>query len=104
MNSIFHDMTDISVVAYLDDILIYSPNMDDHRRDICQVLECLRQHNLYAKPEKCSFHKDTVEYLGYIVSPKGISMDPAKVAVIAAWLLPTNLNNVHSFLGFSNFY
>ncbi len=71
-------MVDISVIIYLDDILIFSDTMENHIRDIRRVLERLRENDLYAKPEKCSFHKNSVEYLGYVVSPDGIGMDPAK--------------------------
>ena len=104
MNDIFRDMTDDFVVIYLDDILIFSADPAKHEQHVRLVLERLRQHNLHAKPEKCQFHTDTTEYLGFIVSPKGVAMDPAKTKVIGDWPTPRNLKEVQSFLGFANFY
>ena len=104
MNDIFRDMTDDFVVIYLDDILIFSADPAKHEQHVRLVLERLRHHNLHAKPEKCQFHTDTTEYLGFIVSPKGVAMDPAKTKVIGDWPTPRNLKEVQSFLGFANFY
>ena len=68
------------------------------------VLEHLRQHGLFAKLEKCSFDEDSVEFLGYIVSPNGVHMDPKKVETILSWATPRSVHDVQSFLGFGNFY
>ena len=97
-------MTDDFVVIYLDDILIFSADPAKHEQHVRLVLERLRHHNLHAKPEKCQFHTDTTGYLGFIVSPKGVAMDPAKTKVIGDWPTPRNLKEVQSFLGFANFY
>ena len=104
VNDVFADMLDVSVVVYLDDILIYSENPEEHRRHVREVLKRLRQNGLYAKAEKCEFSKDTVEYLGYILSPDGLSMDPAKIKTILEWPEPRKIKEVQSFLGFANFY
>ena len=104
MNDIFADMVDVFVVIYLDDILIYSDNLDEHRTHVRKVLQRLRDHNLHAHPKKSEFHCDSIEYLGFIVSPSGISMDPAKTEVILSWPAPTTVKEVQSFLGFANFY
>jgi len=104
MNDIFSDMTDICVIIYLDDILIFSNSLAEHRVHVRNILQRLREHNLHAKPEKCSFHTDSVEYLGFIISPSGISMDPSKGRVICDWPVPRNLKELQSFLGFANFY
>ena len=64
VNTIFADMLDISVIVYLNDILIYSGDMDSHQQHVREVLRCLQLHGLFAKPEKCEFHSDSVEYLG----------------------------------------
>src|SRR5579859_3085923 len=69
MNNIFRDMTDNFVVIYLDDVLVYSHNEEEHVGHVSEVLQHLCNHNLHAKPEKCSFHTNSVEYLGVIVSP-----------------------------------
>jgi hypothetical protein len=104
MNDIFHDLLDICVIVYLDDILIYSADEESHKKQVRIVLERLRKHELHARPDKSFFHKDSVEYLGVIVSPKGISMDPAKVETILQWPEPQTVKEVQAFLGFANFY
>ena len=104
MNDIFHDMADIFVIVYLDDILVFSDNEAEHEEHVRRVLQRLREHNLHAKLDKCTFHTDTIEYLGFIVSPQGLSMDPAKTQAIRDWPRPRNVKDVQSFLGFANFY
>src|SRR5467141_3972730 len=97
-------MTDIFVVIYLDDILIFSNSLEDHRIHIQQVLERLHEYNLHSKPEKCLFHTQNIKFLGFMVTPTGISMDTSKTDDISIWLTPTNLKAVQAFLGFTNFY
>ena len=104
VNHIFRDMLDIFVVVYLDDILIFSKNEDEHREHVRRVLQRLRENDLFAKPEKCEFHVDTVEYLGFIVSPTGISMDSVKVQAISEWEPPKSVHDLQVFLGFANYY
>src|SRR6266571_2296201 len=97
-------MIDVSVVVYLDNILIYSNNLVDHRKHVKEVLRRLRKNGLYAHANKCEFHSERVEYLRYILSPEGLSMDQAKVKVIQDWPEPQKVKDVQSFLGFANFY
>ena len=104
MNSIFADLLDICILVYLDDILIYSDNSEDHERHVREVLCRLRNNKLYARADKCSLHKDTVEYLGYILAPSGLTMDDNKVKVIQDWPKPQKVKDVQLFLGFANFY
>jgi hypothetical protein len=104
MNDTFADMVDIFVVVYLDDILIFSDNLDEHREHVRKVLQRLRDNNLHARPDKSEFHCDSIEYLGFIVSPSGISMDPSKIEVILSWPAPKTVKETQSFLGFANFY
>src|ERR1700733_11834265 len=104
MNDIFSDMLDVCVIVYLDDILVYSDDPEDHRKHVREVLRRLRENNLYAGTKKCTFHTDTIEYLGYILSPTGLPMDPAKVQTIQDWPEPRKVKDVQSFLGFANFY
>ena len=87
MNDIFRDMADIFVIVYFDDILVFSDNEEDHKDHVRQVLQHLREHNLHAKLGKCTFHTDTIEYLGFIVSPTGLTMDPEKTKVVHDWLV-----------------
>ena len=104
MNDIFYDLLDDCVVVYLDDILIYSDDLDTHRTQVKDVLGRLHQYNLHARPEKSGFHMDSIEYLGVIILPNGIAMDPKKVQVILDWPIPTTVKELQSFLGFANFY
>ena len=104
MNHIFADLLDVYVVVYLDDILIYSNSLEDHRKHVREVLRRLRVNDLFCKPEKCEFHTDKIEFLGYVVSPDGIFMDPAKVQTIQNWPEPKSVRQLQSFLGFANFY
>src|SRR5258705_3074354 len=104
MNDIFADMLDVCVIVYLDDILIYSDNIEQHREHVREVLRRLCHNGLFAGINKCTFHADSVEYLGYILSPTGLSMDPAKVQTIQDWPEPRKVKDIQSFLGFANFY
>ena len=104
MNHIFRDMTDIFVVIYLDDILIFSNSLEDHWIHVRRALEWLQEYDLHSKPEKCLFHTQKIEFLGFMVIPDGISMDSAKTDTVSIWLTPTNLKAVQAFLGFANFY
>ena len=104
MNDIFRDMLDVCVVVYLDDILVYSKNDEDHEKHVRQVLQRLREHQLYARPSKCTFFTDTVEYLGHIIGPDGIKPNPALVKAIVEFPQPHTLKELQSFLGLANYY
>ena len=104
MNDIFSDLLDVSVIIYLDDILIYSNNPADHKKHVRNVLCRLRENGLYAHLDKCHFSEDIVEYLGFILSKDGLKMDPSKVQTIQDWPEPRKVKDVQSFLGFANFY
>ncbi|GLB43852.1 putative retrotransposable element tf2 155 kda protein type 1-like [Lyophyllum shimeji] len=78
--------------------------LEEHRRITRIVLDCLREHRLFLKPEKCEFERTEIEYLGLIISHGTASMDPVKVAGVAEWPVPKNKKEVQSFLGFTNFY
>jgi hypothetical protein len=104
INDVLRPYLDVFVTTYLDDILIYSDNLEDHRRHVLKVLEALTKAGLHLKPEKCEFHQWEVKYLGFIISTSGTKMDPAKVATIQEWPEPQNVKDVQSFLGFANFY
>ncbi|SJL12778.1 related to TY3B TY3B protein [Armillaria ostoyae] len=104
VNDIFADMLDVSVVVYLDDILIYSNNPADHWKHVREVLCRLRANQLYCKGSKCEFHRDSMEYLGYILSPEGLCMSEDKVKAILDWPVPRKVKDIQSFLGFTNFY
>jgi hypothetical protein len=94
MNDIFRDMLDVCVVIYLDDILVYSKNEEDHEKHVRQVLQRLREHQLYARSSKCTFCSDTVEYLGQIIGPDGIKPNPALVKTIVEFPKPRSLKKL----------
>ena len=104
MNNIFSNLLDVCVVIYLDDILIYSNNMSEHHQHIKEVLKYFCKAGLYTKAEKCEFHSELVEYLGYIFSPSGLTMSNDKVKIIQDWPGPKKVKNIQFFLGFTNFY
>ena len=104
MNDIFQDMSDVFMVVYLDDILVYSESEHVHRDHVQQVLTCLRENNLHVKPEKSLFHTNAIEFLGFMVSLQGITMDSAKTEAISRWPTPSNVKQIHLFVRFTNFY
>ena len=104
MNDIFADLLDICVTVYLDDILVYSDDITQHRAQVRDVLRRLRHHGLYAAPKKCAFHTTSVEYLGYVLTPTGLHMSKDKVKAIQDWPEPRKIKDIQSFLGFANFY
>jgi hypothetical protein len=104
INDVLRPYLDVFVTAYLDDILSYSHNLDDHQKHVLKVLEALSKAGLHLKPEKCEFHQQEVKYLGFIISTSGTKMDPAKVATIQELPEPQNVKDIPSFLGFANFY
>jgi Reverse transcriptase (RNA-dependent DNA polymerase) len=79
MNDVFGNMLDVCVVVYLDDILIYSDNPFEHREHVCEVLRRLRLHSLCPIADKCEWQRDSVELLGYMLSPDGLTMSEEKV-------------------------
>ena len=105
MNSIFGDLIDEGhVVVYLDDILIFHDKMEELDKLTHEVLRRLEEFDLYLKPEKCSFVKKVVEYLGVIITEGKVKMDPAKVQAILDWPRPKTVKEIQKFLGFCNFY
>ena len=92
------------VLVYLDDVLIFSKNSTDHNLHVRQVLDRLREHKLYAHEDKCEFFKTEIEYLGHVVTPEGIQMEPSKVASILSWKVPQNSTDVRAFLGLAGYY
>ncbi|SOV04244.1 uncharacterized protein UDID_17035 [Ustilago sp. UG-2017a] len=104
INDIFRDIIGVYVVVYLDDFLIFSDTEESHVKHVTEVLTRLRSNQLFAKLSKCEFHIKTVEFLGYIIKPMGIEMDPEKVRTVKEWLMPASIHDIQRFLGFANFY
>src|SRR5438552_17546561 len=104
MNDILRKYLDHFTSAFLDDIIIYSHTLEEHKQHITEVLKWLRKADLYLKRKKCQFHKIKVEFLGIIISYGTIHMDPAKVKTITDWLILMRVKKVQAFLGLTNFY
>ncbi|KAH9247301.1 hypothetical protein BASA81_015102 [Batrachochytrium salamandrivorans] len=104
MNSIFHDLIGRFVLIYLDDIIIFSENPKDHLGHVQQVFARLQDNRLFCKKEKCFYGRTSLDYLGYVISPSGISMSPKKTQAVQDWPTPTNTHDVQVLLGFTNFY
>jgi hypothetical protein len=105
LNEIFQDLIMEGVVCvYIDDILIYTRTLEEHRRISRLVMEWLWKHKHYLQLDKCEFEQTRIEYLGLIISRGQAEMDPVKVAGVADWTKPQNKKEVQSFLGFTNFY
>ena len=106
MNEIFQDLVEGSlIVVYIDDILVFTnKGRDHHRKVVRQVIQRLKDNDLYLKPEKCSFEKDKVEFLGLIIKDGKVAMDNVKVRGILDWPTPTCVKDIQSFMGFANFY
>ena len=92
------------VCVYLDDILIFTKTLSEHWNVMRRVLECLWEHKLYLKLEKCKFEQRWIEYLRVIVSEGWVEMDLVKVSGVAEWPTLWNKKEVQSFIGFVNFY
>ena len=77
--------------------------MEQHHEHVCEVLQCLCKNHLYAHADKCNFHTNSMEYLGYMLSPASLSMVNYKVKTIQEWPEPCKVKDIQSFLGFANF-
>jgi hypothetical protein len=104
MNSVFMPELDKFVVVFIDDILVYSRNEDEHTMHLHIVLQRLRDHHLYAKLSKCDFWLREIKFLGHTISQEGISVDPEKVQEVMDWKPPTTVRQIRSFLGLAGYY
>ena len=104
MNQVLRPFLSSFVVAYFDDILIYSKTAQEHVEHVSQVLTVLRENQLFANPEKCIWMVDKLIFLGYVVTGDGILPDESKVRAIVDWPAPTTLTELRSFLGLAGFY
>ena len=105
MDNVFQDMKAKGwIIIYMDDIFIFTKELQQNIEYIKWTLQRLQDNNLYLKPEKCTFWMTKVEYLGLIIQENLISMDPVKLNGIKDWPTPTTVKQVRSFLGFGNYY
>jgi hypothetical protein len=104
MQKLFHPLLDTCVIVFLDDILVYSKNENEHEQHLKTVLEILRANRLFAKKSKCDFFKDSVSFLGHTVSKQGIYMEQDKMKAIEDWPACKSVTEVRSFLGLAGYY
>lgn len=104
MNDVFRPYLDQFVVVYLDDVMVWSKNEEEHENHLRIVLSLLREHKLYANRKKCNLFQRETDFLGHVVSAEGIKPDPRKLAAIRDWPTPKNATEVLSFHGLCNFY
>ncbi|GAU47235.1 hypothetical protein TSUD_242850 [Trifolium subterraneum] len=103
-NRIFQPYLDKFVVIFIDDILIYSKDPQEHAEHLRIVLNILREKQLYAKFSKCEFWLSEVKFLGHVISQGGVSVDPSKVEAVLNWERPRTVSEVRSFLGLASYY
>ncbi|KAL4385004.1 hypothetical protein GQ457_15G026090 [Hibiscus cannabinus] len=104
MNQLFKGLIRKTVLVFLDDILVYSENFEEHLEHLRAVLEILRVNQLYAKLSKCNFGAAAVDYLGYVISGGQISMENSKVQCIKEWPALNSVKELRGFLGLSGYY
>ena len=104
MNRVFHPYLDQFVVVFIDDILVYSKDSQEHEHHLRITVQILRENQLFAKLSKCNFWLKEVSFLGHIVSTDGIRVNPAKIEVVMNWRPPRNVTEVRSFLGLAGYY
>jgi len=104
MSSVLHPYLDKFVIVFIDYILVYSKNEVEHVKHLTTVLRLLREHQLYAKLNKCSCFQTEVHYLGHVVSKEGIVVDPEKIRSIMEWVAPKSVDEVRSFIGMVGYY
>lgn len=104
MNSLLKPLLRKCALVFFDDILIYSRTWEDHLRHIEAVLALLLQNQFFAKAEKCQFGEQQIEYLGHIISAKGVATDMVKVEAMSQWPVPRNVKELRGFLGLTGYY
>ena len=92
------------VEVYIDDVLIFSRTIEEHIHHLCKVLEQLRSANLKLKPTKCHFLRQSLEYLGHIITPTGLKLNPKQLEAVQEFPVPTSVSQVRQFLGLMSYY
>jgi len=103
INEVLMEHIDMCCIIYLDDVLIYSNTLHQHRKDVSNILEAIRKSGMKVKRSKCEFHQNETEYLGFIIGQEGVKTDPVKPQAIWEWATPKKIKEIQCFLGFCNF-
>jgi hypothetical protein len=103
MNKVFMEYLDKFIVVFIDDILLYSKNEEEHTKHLHMVLQKLREHQLYMKLSKCEFWLKQFSFLGHIILEGGIEVDPSKIQDVLSWEAPKCVSEIHNFLGLAGY-
>jgi hypothetical protein len=104
MNNVLNKFLDKFVLVFIDDILIYSKNREEHEEHLRLVLQVLREHQLFAKFSKCDFFQKQIHYLGHVLSEEGVVVDPDKIRSIMECSTPKDVSDIRSFMGLAGYY
>jgi len=104
INEVLMEHIDMYCIVYLDDVLIYSNTLQQHRKDVSNILEAIRKSGMKVNPSKCECHQSETEYLGFIIGQEGVKTHPVKTQAIWDWTAPKKIKEIQCFLGFWNFY
>jgi hypothetical protein len=104
MNNVLRKFLDKFVLVFIDDILIYSKNIEEHEEHLRLVLQVLREHQLYAKFSKCDFFQKKIHYLGHVMFEEGVAVDPNKIKSIMEWPTPRDVSDIRSFMRLVGYY
>ena len=104
MESVLAGLTRNTCIKYINDILVMGETLEDHLQNLASVFDRLRQAGLRLKPTKCYLARREVEYLGYIVSDKGLAADPRKIEAVGTFPVPCDLKHLRSFVGLASYY
>ena len=104
INDTLREYLNIFVLTYLDNILIFSKDYQQHIQHVRMVLQKLREKDLSVKLSKCEFHKHSISFLGYVISDQDLEPDPKKVQLVKEWPTSKNVRDVQAFLEIMNYY
>jgi hypothetical protein len=104
MNNVLSKFLDKFVLVFIDDILVYSKNREEHEEHLRLVLQVIREHQFYAKFNKCYFFQKQIHYLGHVLSEEGVAVDPEKIRSIIEWPTPRDVLDIISFMGLAGYY
>jgi hypothetical protein len=104
MNDIFSKLLRKYVLVFFDDILIYSKTWAEHIMQLQEVFTIIQDQKLFLRQKKCEFGRDSISYLGHVISCQGVAMDPENIAAMIQWPQPTTVKTLKGFLGLTGYY
>jgi hypothetical protein len=104
MNKIFAPLLRKCVLVFMDDILVYSTTLYEHVQHLQQVFEILNQQKFFLKESNCVFGQQQLEYLGHLISGKGVATEASKIVFVQQWPIPVNIKQLRGLLGLTGYY